>query len=101
MREVIRIIPYYIAICISTIFYDKCYARISKKHIKINKKTIQVILISSILILCNNMYDNLIIKAIMNIVIIVSNYKIIFKENIRKTIIIYIINNSVWNNDNV
>ena len=59
--------------------------------LKINIKNIIVILVSSILILWNNVYDNMIIKAILNIVIIVGNYKIIFKENIRKIIIKYII----------
>ena len=91
MKEVVNIIPYYIAICISTIIYDLSFSKLSEKVLKINIKNIIVILVSSILILWNNVYDNMIIKAILNIVIIVGNYKIIFKENIRKIIIKYIV----------
>lgn len=91
MNEIIEIMPHIITIFIGNIFYNFCFAQINKKHLKWNKRNIIIIFLSSVLILCNNTYDNMFLKSIANLLIMCVNYKLIFKESIKRTIVSYII----------
>lgn len=61
---------------------------LSKKDMKLNKKDVFVILIFSLLILVNNMYNAIQLKTIIALILLLCLNKIIYKQNIKKTIII-------------
>lgn len=74
----------------STICYNICYIKLNQYKIKINIKNVISIIIASILILLNNGHNNLWLKVIITPMIFFISLKIIYKDEIKKIIINYI-----------
>ena len=90
MKPAIEICIYLGAIFIGNLSYDLCFKEINKEKLKINKKTIITMIITAIIIYINNIYVNIGIKTIITFIVMCINFKIIYKLNIKRTIISYI-----------
>jgi hypothetical protein len=91
MQEIVRIIPYYLSVFISALFYNLCYIKLNNHKIKYDFKFILIIALLSLLIFLNNSYINLWIKAICVPLVTCASFKILYKDNFTKTIISYIL----------
>lgn len=91
MKEIIDLLPYFVAIFFCILFFDLCFAKINKQKLKITKRNISIIIISTLIVLFNNLNTNLFLKVIINLITISINFKIIFKNDLKYTIISYII----------
>lgn len=91
MKEIIDVlIP--VLVSFSCIFFcDLCYAKLNNTKLIINKKNILIIVLTSILVLCNNLYTNDEIKTVFSFAVICYNFKLIYKKDIKNIIISYII----------
>lgn len=87
MREIIDLLPYFVAIFICTIFLDLCYAKLNNVKLNLTKKNFLVVFITVLLTIINNMYVNYELKIIFTLIIMSLNYKLIFKEDIKKTVL--------------
>lgn len=90
MKEIIDVlIP--VLVSFSCIFFcDLCYAKLNNTKLIINKKNILIIVLTSILVLCNNLYTNDEIKTVFSFAVICYNFKLIYKKDIKNVIISYI-----------
>lgn len=91
MNAIIELILAYAVILFSVIFYNLCYKKLTNNKIILNFKNVLIIVITSILILLNNLYENLYLKAILTSIIFCISFKILYKDNLKKIIIIYVI----------
>ena len=91
MKEIINLIPYYVSVVISFIFYILCYIKLSNHKMVVNLKNVSIILITSVLVLINNTYNNLWIKFIFVPILSCIVYKVIFKDNIKNIFFSYIL----------
>lgn len=90
MKEIIDLIPYFVAIFICILFYDLCFAKLNNTKLSLSKKSILIIVITSILVLFNNLYNNNELKTIFSFAVICSNFRFIYKKDIKNIIISYI-----------
>jgi len=91
MNEVINMTPYYITIFICILSYNLCYSKLNNIKFKFNKKNIFIILLMSIIVLINNKYCVISLKLLLNIFIIIINFKILFKDSFKTVSIYYIL----------
>lgn len=91
MNEMIEILLYFVSTLFMIIFLNLCYIKINNHKFKLNIKNIGTIFIMSFLIFINNSYDNLWLKLILTSTIFCVNFKILYKDNWKNTIISYII----------
>ena len=90
MKAIIEMPIYFVSVLFSTIFYNLCYTKINNHKIKINFKSIIVMIIVSVLILLNNSYENLWLKLILTTIIFCINFRILYNDNWKKILITYI-----------
>lgn len=95
MNELINLLPYLGAIFICTIFLNLCYAELNDHKLFVNPENIIIIFVTSILTVVNNMYINYALKTLFTLIIVNLDYKLIFKDDIKRTIISYILIASV------
>lgn len=91
MNAIIEIFCCFISVLFSTVFYNLCYIKLTFNRLIINFKSIFVIILTAFLIFINNAYDNLWLKFILTSLIFCLNFKILYNDNWKKTIINYII----------
>lgn len=85
--ENIDYVVLYLFSLVSTFLIYQGYSFLSKTKFKFNIKNITTLLIFSLLFLLNNNYNFIISKGIISILLLLTSIKIIFNDNIRKTII--------------
>lgn len=91
MKEIINFVPYFIIIFIYTIIYNLCYAKLNNRNIKINKKNLIIMLGIAILMAINNLYNNIELKTLTMLVIGCIDFRLIFKDDIKKIVLSYTI----------
>ncbi len=91
MKEIVNLIPYFISVLISVIFYNLYYLKINNYKLELNKRNVVTILITAFLVLINNSYNNVWIKIIILTIIFCIMFKIIYKDSTSKIIITYFI----------
>ncbi len=91
MNEIINILLHLVSVCFTILFSDLCYAVITRNKLDINKNNLIIILIASILVVLNNIYLNMELKAILTIAIMIGNIKLIFDNTYKNAFIVYLI----------
>lgn len=91
MREIIELVFCFISIVISVFFYNVCYCKLNSEKLEFNKKNILTIGITSIFVLFNNLYINNELKTVFSLIIICTNFKIIYQKDLKNVIISYIV----------
>lgn len=90
MKAIIDLLPHFTAIFACIAFYNLCYAKINNHKLELKIKNIVLIFIATILVLLNNYFTKISLKVLINYVILSSEIKLTFKDNIKKVIINYI-----------
>lgn len=90
MKEIIDLGLYFLSIFICVIFLDLCYTKLNNTKLNLNKKNFLIIFITSILALFNNLYNINILKILLMLIIVSLNFRLIFKNNLKKVAISYI-----------
>ena len=91
MKEIIDVACYLLSAFICTLFYNLCYATINNYKMKVNLKNVFIFLITAILILLNNIFLSIGVKAFFNLICLSLELKIVFRDNIKKIVINYIL----------
>lgn len=90
MREIIDLLPYFAVIFICVIFLDLCFAKLNNINLTLNKKNILIIVITAIFTIINNIYNNNELKTVFSLIILCTNFKLIYKMNMKNILISYI-----------
>lgn len=91
MREIIDLVILLFVFISCTILLDLCYAKLNEHTLQFNFKNILVILGTVILTIVNNLYINYEMKILFTLIVISLNYKLIFKDNLKRTILSFMI----------
>lgn len=91
MKEIVSILLHYFGSFYNTLFYNLSYIKINDKKNVFNIKNIIVILIVGLLMMLNNSYNNLWIKLSVVTIAFCINFKILYKDPLKKIIISYIV----------
>lgn len=91
MKELVSLIPYFIATFICNTFLNLCYAKLNDHSFKINKNNLLIMTITSVVTMLNNTYVNYELKILLTMIILCTSYKLIFKDNFKRTIISFVI----------
>ena len=90
MKEIVDFVIYFIAMYMCIVCYDLCYAKLKNYKIKFNIKTTGLIFMTSVIILINNFYNPVDIKATINLFVLSFELKMIFQDKFKVVIINYI-----------
>lgn len=91
MQEIIDIIIFTIATIISLLFYNVCFTQVSNTKIKWDTKKLLILTIGTLLVVINNYYTNVNYKFIVNSIVVTVYFKLMFEQDWKSTIIVYII----------
>lgn len=83
----INYIVLYLFSLLSTFLIYQGYSFLSTSKFKFNVKNITILLVFSLLFLLNNNYNFIISKGVISILLLLISIKIIFNDNVRKSVI--------------
>lgn len=86
MKTLIELSASYLVVVFTFIIYLLCFKRCIKEKLKINLKKTIIILILSVLVMVNNIYNPFWFKSFATIIILFAGCKIIFQKNWKHTL---------------
>ncbi len=90
MREIIEVGLCFLSIFTCVIFLDLCYGKLNNAKLNLNFKNFMIIFIISIISLVNNLYTNNELKTVFSLIIVCTNFKIIYQKDYKNIVISYI-----------
>lgn len=91
MQEMISLLFPILCTFLTLFFTNLCYAQLTGKKLVFNKRNSLIIIITMALIIINNVYMTMELKAASALLIMIISLKLLFKDSIKKTFIIYLV----------
>ena len=91
MKEIVNLLPHLPIIFICNIFYNLCYAKLTNHSLNYNFKNFLIIFLSTICVFLNNFFNIVAVKILINFFILIIELKVVFKDNLKKVIVNYVI----------
>lgn len=91
MKEIVDAMIYVLVIFIVCLLcFNICYAKLNNKTFVFTVKNLLLTLMTSIIMIINISISPIVVKIIVNLLVISAEFKIIFKDNLKKAVINYI-----------
>ena len=90
MQEIVSWFLYIISIIFTYIIYNICYVKLNNAEFKLTFYNLMNVVVTCLLVLLNNSYNNLWLKFIIVPIITCISFKLLYHDNWKKVIISYI-----------